>query len=222
MKKPTVESINQRPVHLLLPTGVKKQRADLAVDAIKDLLKVAMVDLPISVIRGGRADEIMRTGRDNARRDEDGQYQADAHAMIDRMVREVWAERVTKPRYELLVTTIDLYAPDLNFLFGVSIHQLACVLSFKRFREAGVLATEAAKTVLMHELGHTFGLPAEKRTESIEESLGRHCTRPGCIMRQGLSLEESMKITRDRLRLGKPLCDLCVADLVRQFWRQKQ
>jgi predicted Zn-dependent protease len=217
--KLSLEPINRRPLHVLYPTGVKGHRRVFVESAIKDLLKSVPADLPGENFYKGRADEIMRLGRDNARRDEDGDYQVDAAVMIDKISSDVW--RSGQDRYELLVTTIDLYAPDLNFMFGVSAPQLGCVFSFKRFREAGVLAIETAKTVLMHELGHTFGLPGATRTKAIEESLGRHCTRKDCIMRQGLTLDEFISHTRDRLRAGKALCALCEEDLVRQFWRKR-
>ena len=76
------------------------------------------------------------------------------------------------------------------------------------------MAPETAKTVLMHELGHTFSLPA--RTEDIEESLGSHCIHP-CLMRQGLDMSQMVKITKERLA-GHVLCALCTADLIRYFW----
>ena len=93
---------------------------------------------------------------------ERGQFHADALLGLALSLR---AQRV------LAVTDVDLYAGDLNFVFGVAQPSgEACVISLfrlhldsdqKRFRSR--VLKEA-----MHELGHTFGLG--------------HCADPGCVM----------------------------------------
>ena len=91
-----------------------------------------------------------------------GQFRADA---LLGMALSVRAQRV------LAVTDVDLYAQDLNFVFGVAQPSGdACVISLFRLnldadeeRFRGRALKEA-----MHELGYTFGLG--------------HCADPGCVM----------------------------------------
>jgi len=111
-----------------------------------------------------------------------GQFHADALLGLALSVR---AERV------LAVTDVDLYAGDLNFVFGIAQpNGEACVISLFRLyldadeeRFRGRALKEA-----MHELGHTFGLG--------------HCADPGCVMWFSNTLEETD-------RKGAAYCPRC-------------
>ena len=100
-----------------------------------------------------------------------GQFRADA---LIRLAPSVRAERV------LAVTDVDLYADDLNFVFGMAQPSgAACVISlFRLYLDAdeGHFRGRALKEA-MHELGHTFGLG--------------HCADPGCVMWFSNTLEET-------------------------------
>ena len=134
----------------LLPVGNPDRRAldDLAQD---------LSDMGFIVELAGRRALPQRAF--DARR---GQFHADAVVGLALSVR---AERV------LAVTDVDLYAGDLNFVFGIAQPSgEACVISLFRLyldadeeRFRGRALKEA-----MHELGHTFGLS--------------HCADPGCVM----------------------------------------
>ena len=67
---------------------------------------------------------------------------------------------------------MDLYAPDLNFVFGEADERRGvAVFSTARLRlaaESTDRLRRRAATEAIHELGHTFGL--------------RHCSRPNCVM----------------------------------------
>lgn len=76
----------------------------------------------------------------------------------------------------LAVADVDLYVPQLNFVFGeAAVDGAVCLISLYRLRPEFYgrppdtrLFTERAVKEAVHELGHTFGL--------------RHCSSPRCVM----------------------------------------
>jgi archaemetzincin len=134
-------------------------------DALDNLAR-DLKGMGFDVERAGR--RALPRGAFDARR---GQFRADA---LLRVALSVRAERV------LAVTDVDLYADDLNFVFGIAQPSgKACVISLFRLhpdadedRFRGRALKEA-----MHELGHTFGLG--------------HCADPGCVMWFSYTLEET-------------------------------
>jgi archaemetzincin len=134
----------------LLPVGNPNRRAlaDLARDLSGmgfDVELAARRALPQGAFDAGR-----------------GQFHAEALLALALSVR---AERV------LAVTDVDLYAGDLNFVFGIAQpSEQACVISLFRLHfdaDAEHFRGRALKEA-MHELGHTFGLD--------------HCADPDCVM----------------------------------------
>jgi len=98
------------------------------------------------------------------------------------------------------VTEVDLFVPELNFVFGqAEMGGSAAVMSLHRLRpefygggpDAGLLGRRAA-TEAVHEVGHTFGL--------------RHCGNPSCVMFFSNSIA-------DTDRKGYRLCGDCRARL---------
>ncbi|WP_437855919.1 archaemetzincin family Zn-dependent metalloprotease [Sorangium sp. So ce363] len=91
-----------------------------------------------------------------------------------------------RPEWERLlgVCDVDLYVPDLNFVFGqADAARQVAVFSLRRLHPAGA-GTEAqqlferrAATEAIHELGHTYGLG--------------HCDDPRCVMWFSNTLAES-------------------------------
>ena len=87
-----------------------------------------------------------------------------------------------RPGWERLVgiADVDLYAPDLNFVFGeADSRRGVAVFSLSRLRAGAdeALRLRRAATEAVHELGHTYGLS--------------HCGNPACVMWFSNSLAES-------------------------------
>lgn len=94
-------------------------------------------------------------------------------------------------RYVLAVTDYDLYAGDLNFVFGMAQNPgKAAVISLHRLRWGADEAAFRARAVkeAIHELGHALGLG--------------HCRTPTCVMRFSDSLA-------DTDRKGPMMCPAC-------------
>ena len=106
--------------------------------------------------------------------------------------------RQKQPEHErqLGITDVDLYTPDLNFVFGeadarrgIAVFSLARLQTGDGYRFVRRAATEA-----IHELAHTYGLS--------------HCSSPHCVMWFSNTLAETD-------RKGTAFCD-AHADALRQ------
>jgi archaemetzincin len=86
-----------------------------------------------------------------------------------------------RPEWERLigVADVDLYVPDLNFVFGEGDSRRGvAVFSLARLHTRNEsLFRKRAATEAIHELGHTYGLA--------------HCSDPGCVMWFSNTLSES-------------------------------
>ncbi|WKZ15086.1 MAG: archaemetzincin family Zn-dependent metalloprotease [Candidatus Jettenia caeni] len=92
-----------------------------------------------------------------------------------------------KARGELIlgIVDVDLYAPELNFVFGeANILDSVCIISIMRLRQEyyglpknNKLFLERILKEAIHEIGHTYGLA--------------HCDNPKCIMHFSNSLKDT-------------------------------
>jgi archaemetzincin len=87
-----------------------------------------------------------------------------------------------RPEWERLIgiADVNLYVPDLNFVFGAAdARRGVAVFSLARLRAGAdeALLSRRAATEAVHELGHTYGLS--------------HCDKPTCVMWFSNSLSES-------------------------------
>ncbi len=137
--------------------------------------------------------------------------QVNAQHLLALFYCEPWQD--SEKHIDLFITNRDLFVPETNFVLGLALANSGMVISGHRFSNLSQsLAIECLKTLTMNKMGHVLGIVPEYRTISVEESLGKHCTNQ-CIMRQGLTVQDWVQITKDRLN-GHVLCDLCQNDLL--------
>ncbi len=207
--------MHRKPLYLSFDDGVTKSDRSVIIEAIREILSRAGAESFVSVsdvsdwkchprshagLTGWNSVQwYIETAAEYSR-----ENQIDTDALLLLLRNEPWQE---KEHYDVLVSSRDFYARDLNFCFGSGIHEFGMVLSTARFRGD----PERLTTVTMHEMGHAFGLIPSTRTKNVTSSLGLHCTNR-CIMRQGLTSSEWEAHARDRITYG-PFCQQCINDL---------
>jgi len=112
-----------------------------------------------------------------------GQY--DASGLLEELVRRKSARKTEEETLLLGVTAADLFAPRLNYVFGLADRDSGtAVISLCRLApefygekpDLELLKVRAGKEAV-HELGHLFGLS--------------HCANAGCIMRFSSTIAET-------------------------------
>jgi len=98
-----------------------------------------------------------------------GQYRAEDFLLFE---ADVQYEKL------LIVTSVDLFSSNLNFVFGIAeLNGKKTVISTYRLKAHDELFDERVLKEAVHELGHTFGL--------------RHCSNPKCVMHFSNSLRDT-------------------------------
>lgn len=135
--------------------------------------------------------------------------QIDARSLVNLLANEPWQE--DDPHIDVLLTSMDLTANDLNFCFGMASGRTT-VQSVIRYR--GLPAADRKliiKALIYHELGHILGCTYHGRTNT-EEKLGPHCTDHSCVMRQGMTTQEFLENAKAAARFRRIYCPQCLAE----------
>ena len=156
--------------------------------------------------------------------------QRDASQIID----EIHKRLKQTGRRIIFITVDDLTCTSngkyLNFCFGLA-RGYSTALSMVRF---GSLSDKEQEIVLsgliMHELGHLYGLAADSNRKKTEFNIGMHCTDKYCVMQQGLTMGEIRKnFSRVNEHRGhtddvklKYYCPLCMQDANNYFAPKKR
>lgn len=137
----------------------------------------------------------------------------DGGATLALMMDELWQKH--EPHYDVCITRYPLW--DNGVCYGTAVRNFGCVVStyamYQSYR--GEKADRMFETLVMHEVGHVFGLVPDARTKNVTENLGRHCT-DQCVMRQGVTVDQWWEMA-DNARFCPPFCPLCQHDLHNNF-----
>jgi predicted Zn-dependent protease len=136
--------------------------------------------------------------------------------LIALMMDEVWQQE--QPHYDICITRHPLW--DNGHCFGTAVRGFGCVLSTYDIYQhyIGAQADDIFETLVMHEVGHMFGLVTNARTVAMTKHHDLHCTNK-CVMRQGEHLTTWHAHTIDRHR-GHVFCRQCRLDLQQHFRTQ--
>ena len=118
----------------------------------------------------------------------------------------------------------DLSLPSLklDWCFGAaSVKNRVSVQSLARFRglpEEDLIY--CVRRTLRHELGHMFGMAADRKRPGTEEHHGPHCTNPGCSMRQTGTLAKLLATRKEEEGREDYFCPACRAEY--EAFRKRQ
>lgn len=212
-------------------SGVKEFQVVAAIAGIEEMLRLARVKMRINVRNLGawRAADGWHIGDyliphqsvdwyiEHGQKASKRKGKLNALAILDAFQTDLfWSAR---PHYRVLILQSSLYSPKYGALVGLGRGGMGAVISLGSPGDAArdTLGEEYIKTLVMHELGHSFGLLPDDRKKNVKRGLGKHCA-DTCVMRPGSLVTGGWEtVTRDRLR-GSPLCGQCLRDL-RQFFR---
>jgi predicted Zn-dependent protease len=212
---------NIRPVHIIREENVHQAFMAAVWSGIVDLLSLAGVAEFIQVVDYGLwREQPWHDGThlvpfrsvdwyvEEARRASRRRNQLAAGRILDLCQDEPWQK---EPHYDVVVLGSDIYdGEDTNFVLGLTRPTLATAISINRLARVSD-GLEQIKTLVMHEVGHVFGLVSPARRTSVQ-SLGTHCGNR-CVMRQGMVVPTDwIVMTGDRLLHGA-LCTECLAEL---------
>lgn len=206
------------PIYVMYDSGVDKFEEEAILAALKSLLQIQGLDITCygseSWSEGDYSSADWYIQHTNRIQGNFGEVQLDANQLLELIVNEPWQ---VDPHIDIMITSHDITTFDngkqLNFVFGLA-YQRATVQSIARFRSCPDSDRFIAiETVIWHELGHILGMAADLNRTNTEDNLGPHCTNPGCVMQQGLSVSEWVKHAREAKQAQQIYCQQCFDDV---------
>ena len=222
-----------KPIYIMLEHGISDAQKQIVMQAINEMLSLANMKDRIEVKDFGVwRNNIWMAGNKLIPYQSVDWYVSEAYdqskkqiygnSIVMNLLNEPWQKG--QPHYDILILKRDLYFNGYNFALGYAATDKLAISSVFRIEQwlpyDKYMHSEVFKTIVMHEIGHMFGLVNSRRPD-VEENHGLHCKQPLCIMRQGTSLEPWIKYTNERLGSGKPLCPNCLHDLYNYFANRK-
>lgn len=197
-----------RPIRIFWQDGVSIKQIVLAIRAIDRVLKLAGMDKKIKVEPGGKKYNPI------VHRDEDVKSIFFGHYGVDGILKDFSFQQEKLDdcdKYYTIFLMKDKIFIKTNdgskLVAGAAIKKEAAVICVGYYIYFIKSEMFWAYSVVMHELGHVFGLPSKERKEEIELSpinQGRHCAND-CIMHYDAILKEPMN--------KRIFCSTCLNEL---------
>lgn len=98
--------------------------------------------------------------------------------LSEALLEEVLNAKLEKCLFSVGITAYDIYADNLNFVFGIALPFQGCVVSYARlYSKDEALFLSRFRKEITHEMGHVLGLS--------------HCQNPNCVMHFSNSLADT-------------------------------
>ena len=141
--------------------------------------------------------------------------QLDARSVLLLTMREPW--QIAEKHIDIIFTSQDLTTKYedgyLNFCFGLTMGRYT-IQSVARFRDLPLRdRCLVIKSLMWHELGHVLGAAGNLLRDNTVDKLGSHCINYGCVMQQGMTVQEMVQNARQAERRGRIYCPDCMADI---------
>jgi predicted Zn-dependent protease len=224
-----------KPIEILPTEPLTKLERNAIIDGvvtIRDLLlsftNIPKVRMPVNYL------DVNNYERQERWANEIGKQNSSNINQVNGGVMSQYLLGLQKETYIVYVTKDDLYiCTDENgkyikgsgnngFSAGLSSENGPSIISTYRFKgiEDEIERARCLKTLVMHEMGHLFGVINETYRKKIDYRGGAHCVNDGCVMRQGWNVPEDwQQMTKDRI--GKdPFCPQCLLDM--RDWLNKK
>lgn len=148
--------------------------------------------------------------------------QMNIEQMLEDLGKDPYRRRI--PQWTIHLTKQDLYGGEAQgFCLGCTIPDAFSIISTKRFpiNNRSQMGLENFLTTVQHEFGHILGV-TERERPNVYDSLGRHCSTPGCIMQQRLdgNVTDVTKARLERKVRGEtPICSCCITQGRKNLFR---